>query len=248
MSGLIHIVGARPNFIKAAPVVAALEAAGAQQQLIHTGQHYDPAMSGDFFRDLGIPAPDTNLEVGSSSHAAQTADVLKGIEPILLREEPDCLLVVGDVNSTVAATLAAVKLGIPVAHVEAGLRSFDREMPEEINRILTDDLSELREAIATGNGAEGFDVLDLLSQGRVERLFVVDDSGETERSMTSFDFSVPLAHTGEAALDGDQINRIIEAPTTEGAVALAVARGSDVVVLPSTGVAGVHHPLVAMIR
>jgi UDP-N-acetylglucosamine 2-epimerase (non-hydrolysing) len=109
--------------------------------LVHTGQHYDAAMSDGFFRDLGIPAPDANLGVGSGSHAVQTAEVMLRIEPILLAQRPDAVLVVGDVNSTLAATVAAVKLGIPVAHVEAGLRSFDREMPEEINRLLTDAVS-----------------------------------------------------------------------------------------------------------
>jgi UDP-N-acetylglucosamine 2-epimerase (non-hydrolysing) len=110
--------------------------------LVHTGQHYDEKLSDIFFRQMGIPAPHVNLEVGSGSHAMQTAEILKRIEPVLLEQKPDVVLVVGDVNSTIAVSLAAVKLGIPVAHVEAGLRSFDRGMPEEINRILTDALAE----------------------------------------------------------------------------------------------------------
>src|SRR5207249_12170661 len=111
--------------------------------LVHTGQHYDEAMSGQLFRDLEIPAPDFNLEVGTASHAVQTAEVMRRLEPILLSTRPDVVLVVGDVNSTLAAAITAVKLGIPVAHVEAGLRSFDRTMPEEINRLLTDAIADL---------------------------------------------------------------------------------------------------------
>lgn len=128
--------------MKVAPLLrAAAGRPGIETLLIHTGQHYDASMSDAFFRDLGMPEPDVNLGVGSGSHAAQTSDVLRGIEPVLIDWKPDAVIVVGDVNSTLAATIAAVKLGIPVAHVEAGLRSFDRTMPEEINRILTDAVS-----------------------------------------------------------------------------------------------------------
>ncbi len=140
---ILTVAGARPNFMKVAPLLREMRSRpGFEPILVHTGQHYDAAMSDAFFRDLGIPKPDVNLGVGSGSHAAQTADVLKGIEPVLIERAPDAVLVVGDVNSTLAATLAAVKLGIPVAHVEAGLRSGDRTMPEEINRILTDAVSD----------------------------------------------------------------------------------------------------------
>jgi UDP-N-acetylglucosamine 2-epimerase (non-hydrolysing) len=139
---VLVVAGARPNFMKVAPILRELRARpGFRPVLVHTGQHYDAAMSDAFFRDLGLPAPDVNLGVGSGSHAAQTADVLRSIEPVLVERRPDVVLVVGDVNSTLAATLAAVKLGIPVAHVEAGLRSFDRSMPEEINRLMTDAVS-----------------------------------------------------------------------------------------------------------
>ena len=141
---ILHVVGARPNFMKAAPVVHALRAyPGVRQVLVHTGQHYDANMSGTFFDQLGIPCPDHNLEVGSGSHAKQTAEIMMRIETVLLTEKPDMVLVYGDINSTVASTIAACKLGIRVGHVEAGLRSFDRTMPEEINRLLTDQISDL---------------------------------------------------------------------------------------------------------
>lgn len=141
---IMAVAGARPNFMKVAPLMAEFLDRGPDRiapLLVHTGQHYDAQMSDAFFRDLDIPAPDINLGVGSGSHADQTAEVLKRIEPVLKEHDPDALVVVGDVNSTLAAALAAAKLGIPVAHVEAGLRSFDREMPEEINRVLTDAIS-----------------------------------------------------------------------------------------------------------
>lgn len=129
--------------MKAAPVLRALQVRGAAQQLVHTGQHYDSAMSDAFFKQLGMPAPDHNLEVGSCSHAQQTALIMQRFEPLLLENRPAMVVVYGDVNSTVACAITATKLGIPVAHVEAGLRSFDRSMPEEINRLLTDQISDL---------------------------------------------------------------------------------------------------------
>jgi len=140
---LLHVVGARPNFMKAAPVLAALKAHGTTQTLVHTGQHYDEKLSDAIFRDLDLPQPDINLGVGSGTHAGQTAQILVGIERCLFERAPDMVLVYGDVNSTLAATLAAVKIGVPVAHVEAGLRSGDRSMPEEINRLVTDRLASL---------------------------------------------------------------------------------------------------------
>jgi UDP-N-acetylglucosamine 2-epimerase (non-hydrolysing) len=140
---VMSVVGARPNFMKIAPVVEALRQAGVSQYLVHTGQHYDEKMSRLFFEELGIPVPDVNLEVGSGSQAAQTAEIMRRFEPVLLEVKPDMVVVVGDVNSTMACALVAVKLGIPVAHIEAGLRSFDRAMPEEINRLVTDCISDL---------------------------------------------------------------------------------------------------------
>jgi UDP-N-acetylglucosamine 2-epimerase (non-hydrolysing) len=137
------VVGARPNFIKMAPVVKALTARGCRPLLIHTGQHYDAQLSEIFFRELALPAPDLDLGVGSGSHANQTGRVMVALEPVLQAHAPALVVVAGDVNSTLAAALAAAKLNIPVAHVEAGLRSFDRTMPEELNRVLTDHLAAL---------------------------------------------------------------------------------------------------------
>ena len=140
---VLHVTGARPNFPKAAPVVRALDRLGVPQELVHTGQHYDERMSDVFFRQLGLPEPDINLGVGSGSHAAQTAAIMIGLEQVFLDRQPGLVMVYGDVNSTVAAALVAAKMGIPLAHVEAGLRSFDMTMPEEVNRRLTDQLSDL---------------------------------------------------------------------------------------------------------
>ncbi|MEW6251072.1 MAG: UDP-N-acetylglucosamine 2-epimerase (non-hydrolyzing) [Planctomycetota bacterium] len=141
---IIAVCGARPNFMKIAPLARAFAARPALQlRLVHTGQHYDENMSKSFFDDLHLPRPDVNLEVGSGSHAVQTALIMQRFEPVLEREQPDAVLVVGDVNSTIACALVAVKLQIPTIHVEAGLRSFDRTMPEEINRLLTDAIAEL---------------------------------------------------------------------------------------------------------
>jgi UDP-N-acetylglucosamine 2-epimerase (non-hydrolysing) len=141
---LMLIAGARPNFMKIAPITRELAGhADISALLVHTGQHYDEKMSDLFFRQLGLPEPDINLEVGSGSHAMQTAALMTRFEPVLLEHKPDAVLVVGDVNSTIACGLVAVKLGVPLIHVEAGLRSGDRRMPEEINRILTDAISDL---------------------------------------------------------------------------------------------------------
>ena len=149
---LILVAGARPNFMKVAPLISAIrkhnegilqKAIKIEFLLVHTGQHYDIDMSEVFFRDLGLPKPDINLEVGSASHAVQTANIMAGFEKVCIGENPDWVVVVGDVNSTMACTLVATKLGIKVAHIEAGLRSFDRSMPEEINRLVTDALADL---------------------------------------------------------------------------------------------------------
>lgn len=139
---VLNIVGARPDFVKIAPLIAEMDRQpGLRPILVHTGQHYREAMSDQFFSELGIRQPDFDLGVGSGSHATQTAEIMKRIEPVMIDVRPDLVVVVGDVNSTLAAALTAVKLSMPVAHVDAGLRSFDRTMPEEINRVLTDAIS-----------------------------------------------------------------------------------------------------------
>src|SRR5882757_7620817 len=141
---IFHVVGARPNFMKVAPVLEALRAReNVAQAVIHTGQHYDVNMSDVFFQQLGIPKPDVNLAVGSATHARQTAEIMSRLEPVIIEGKPDFVLVYGDVNSTVAATLVCAKLGVRIGHVEAGLRSFDRSMPEEINRLVTDQLADV---------------------------------------------------------------------------------------------------------
>jgi UDP-N-acetylglucosamine 2-epimerase (non-hydrolysing) len=145
MLKVINVVGARPNFMKVSPIVEAMRGRANEfaPLIVHTGQHYDAGMSDAFFLDLGLPQPDVYLGVGSASHAQQTAAVMQGFEPVVIREQPDWVLVVGDVNSTLACALVCAKMGVRVAHVEAGLRSRDRTMPEEINRLLTDQLADL---------------------------------------------------------------------------------------------------------
>ena len=173
MLKILNVVGARPNFMKIAPIAAEIlrRPGRLSQILVHTGQHYDEAMSGSFFRDLNIAPPDINLGVGSGSHAEQTARVMLAFEPVLAETRPDWVVVVGDVNSTLAATLVAAKLGVRVAHVEAGLRSFDWTMPEEINRVVTDRLADL--LLTPGAGAdenlraEGIDPSRIIRVGNV---------------------------------------------------------------------------------
>jgi len=158
------ICGARPNFMKIDPIIRNLSE---KARLIHTGQHYDYSMSGSFFDQLELPRPDINLEVGSSTVTVQTADIMKAYEPVFLQGKPDAVVVVGDVNSTLACVLTAVRYGTPTVHVEAGLRSFDRTMPEEINRLLTDQISDL--LLITSSEAR----INLLNEGRPENAIVM---------------------------------------------------------------------------
>ena len=200
---ILAVVGARPNFMKIAPVMwevqrRAAAGRGVEAYLVHTGQHYDQKMSETFFEQLHIPRPDVDLGVGSGSHAVQTAEVMKRIEPVIAEQKPDVLVVVGDVNSTIAAALTAVKMGVPVAHVEAGLRSYDRTMPEEINRVLTDSISQwlfVSERAGVANlrkegipdekvffvGNVMIDTL-LATRSRFEQSSVLRDMGIAERS------------------------------------------------------------------
>ncbi len=166
---IVSIVGARPEFVQGAPVTRALRAAGIQEILVHTGQHYDYKMSQAFFDDLGIPEPNYNLEVGSGGHAPQTAEILVRLAEVLIKEQPDVVIVRGDTNSTVAGALAASKLHIPLAHVEAGERSFDRRMPEEINRIVTDSISDVYFCVSATAGRQ------LAAEGRTAHVHVVGD-------------------------------------------------------------------------
>jgi UDP-N-acetylglucosamine 2-epimerase (non-hydrolysing) len=161
MIKVLNIVGARPNFMKVAPIIREMRRRGGDflPMIVHTGQHYDARMSDSFFADLGIPEPDFHLEVGSASHAVQTARIMMAFEPVVLREKPDWTVVVGDVNSTIACALVCAKLGVRIAHVEAGLRSRDRTMPEEINRLLTDAISDL--LLTTSEDADA----NLLAEG-----------------------------------------------------------------------------------
>jgi UDP-N-acetylglucosamine 2-epimerase (non-hydrolysing) len=220
---VVAVAGARPNFMKIAPLMHEFKARSSRFEpiLVHTGQHYDKAMSDSFFLDLGIPEPDVNLGVGSGSHAVQTAHVLIKIEELLIERRPHVVLVVGDVNSTLAATLAAIKLQIPVAHVEAGLRSWDREMPEELNRILTDSVSHwlfTTEAVAAENLARegvseekihfvGNVMIDTLMTHR-ERARKINTAGRL--GLESKKYAVLTLHRPSNVDSPDQLRRLFE--------------------------------------
>ncbi|WP_199736950.1 MULTISPECIES: non-hydrolyzing UDP-N-acetylglucosamine 2-epimerase [Micromonospora] len=175
-AAVLHVAGARPNFPKAAPVIRALDRHGVRQRLVHTGQHYDERMSEVFFRQLGLPEPDVNLGVGSGSHARQTADIMTGLEDLMTADRPELVVVYGDVNSALAAALVGAKLEIPVAHVEAGLRSFDRSMPEEVNRVIVDRVSDVLfatspdAAVHLGNEGISADRIHLVGNPMIDTL------------------------------------------------------------------------------
>jgi len=218
------VCGARPNFMKIAPIVEALDRrSDVETLLVHTGQHYDERMSELFFEHLGIPEPDMNLEVGSASHAVQTAEIMKRFEPVCLERHPDWVVVVGDVNSTIACALVAVKLGIKVAHVEAGLRSFDRNMPEEINRLLTDAISDLlfvsepsgvenlgREGVAPAKthfvGNVMIDTL-LKARDRARQSAILSQLGLTPRAYAAMTLHRP-SNVDDAAIFGGILNAV----------------------------------------
>jgi UDP-GlcNAc3NAcA epimerase len=221
MMKVASIVGARPQFIKAAPLDRELRR-DHQHLLIHTGQHYDYTMSAVFFDELGIPEPDYNLGIGSASHGRQTGEMLMGIEETLLREQADCVVVYGDTNSTLAGALAAAKLHLPLAHVEAGLRSYNRDMPEEINRVLTDHAADLlfcptetavenlaREGLTEGVHNVGDVMYDavLQSMGAVERPSAVLDSLGLETGS----YSLATVHRAGNTDDLQNLSSILEA-------------------------------------
>ena len=221
---VINVVGARPNFMKVAPIVEAMKRREHEFSplIVHTGQHYDPTMSDAFFRDLDLPKPDSYLDVGSASHAAQTAAVMDRFEPVVLREKPDWVLVVGDVNSTLACALVCAKLGVKVGHVEAGLRSRDRSMPEEINRVLTDQIADLlftpsedadKNLLAEGIPAErirlvGNIMIDSLFQhlARAKESTIKQDLGLGDR-----DYAVLTLHRPTNVDERETFSRILDA-------------------------------------
>lgn len=218
---ILTVVGARPQFIKAAAVSRALAAAGIAESIVHTGQHFDPDMSDVFFAELGIPAPEVNLGIHGGSHGAMTGGMLAALDTLIAARHPSCVLVYGDTNSTIAAALAAAKLHVPVAHVEAGLRSFNRAMPEEINRVLTDHVSALlfcptraavanlaREGITRGvhhTGDVMFDAtLDAARRARASAT-VRDRLG-----LTSGGYAVATVHRAENTDDPVQLKRVMD--------------------------------------
>jgi UDP-N-acetylglucosamine 2-epimerase (non-hydrolysing) len=221
---VINVVGARPNFMKVAPVVEAMRGRAGEfaATVVHTGQHYDARMSDDFFRDLGLPLPDVHLGVGSGSHAQQTAAVMQRFEPVVLEQRPDWVLVVGDVNSTLACALVCSKLGVPVAHVEAGLRSRDRTMPEEVNRLLTDQLSELlltpsadadRNLVAEGIPEERIRLVgNVMIDSLLKHLALSGGSDARERfGVAGADYAVVTLHRPSNVDDPTAFRRILRA-------------------------------------
>src|SRR5215210_7304873 len=224
MLKVINFVGARPNFMKVAPVVEAMRGRASEfaPLVLHTGQHYDERMSDAFFRDLGLPTPDVHLGVGSGSHARQTAAVMRSFEPVVLEHKPDWVLVVGDVNSTLACALVCSKLGVPVAHVEAGLRSRDRTMPEEVNRLLTDQLAELlltpsedagRNLINEGVAPERIRLVgNVMIDSLLKHLALSEGSDVRERfGVAGTDYAVVTLHRPSNVDDPEVLGRILSA-------------------------------------
>ncbi len=218
---MISVVGARPQFVKLAPVARAAEGAGVEHVIVHTGQHYDPLLSDVFFTDLGIPAPDVHLGIGSGTHGAQTGAMLAALDGVLKERSPDWVLVYGDTNSTLAAAISAVKLHLPLAHLEAGLRSFNRAMPEEHNRVLTDHAADLLLAPtlaamdhlrAEGLGERAVQVGDVMTdvllrtrdEVAARTLSVVSDLGQAPRS-----FYLATIHRAENTDDPARLREVV---------------------------------------
>jgi UDP-GlcNAc3NAcA epimerase len=223
---VITVVGARPEFIQTAPVTKALRRRHTEL-LVHTGQHYDDNMSDVFFRDLDIPRPEINLEVGSGSHAQQTGQMLMRLEDTILREKPDWVLVFGDTNSTIAAALAAAKIHVPVAHIEAGLRSYDRQMPEEVNRVMTDHLSQIlfapTEAAVQNLKREGLeDGVLLVGDVRVDVVLGIVERARTRqpdlyrqtRLQAGQPFALATIHRASNTDDATRLRHIVEVFST----------------------------------
>ena len=207
---ILSVVGARPNFVKVAPLIKEMQRYPQMHSaLVHTGQHYDTSMSEQFFAELEISPPDFNLGVGSGTHAVQTAEVMRRLEPILEKEWPDLVLVMGDVNSTLAAALTAVKLGIPVAHVEAGLRSFDRTMPEEINRILTDAIADLL-FVTEESGWQNL-LREGIEPGKIDKIFNAFEQGQSSITRRFGGLGLGLA-ISQAMVDAHRGKIYVESP------------------------------------
>lgn len=219
---IAHVIGARPNFMKVAPVLRALDRKpGIRQLLVHTGQHYDRNMSDVFFEQLGMRAPDVNLEVGSGSHAMQTAQVMIRFEEVVLRDRPDWVVVYGDVNSTVAAALVSAKLGIHVAHVEAGLRSYDRTMPEELNRLVTDQLADLLLTPSPDGNAnlqrEGVpaEKIRLVGNVMIDTLVRLLDQAHAPEIDLAAQYALVTLHRPSNVDDSDMLAKIVETLAAE---------------------------------
>ncbi|MBH0008753.1 non-hydrolyzing UDP-N-acetylglucosamine 2-epimerase [Salinibacterium sp. SWN1162] len=220
---IMSVVGARPQFVKLAPIAHAITAAGHEHVIVHTGQHYDPMLSDVFFRDLKIPTPDAHLGVGSGSHGVQTGAILAQMDEVLERFQPDCVLVYGDTNSTLAAAVSAVKLHFPVAHLEAGLRSFNRSMPEEHNRVLTDHAADLclapTEVAMKHLATEGLtSTAVLVGDVMTDVLFQVRDSvlaGGTQNPLADIDapngYYVATIHRAENTNDPERLREVVAA-------------------------------------
>ncbi|MFO6452742.1 MULTISPECIES: non-hydrolyzing UDP-N-acetylglucosamine 2-epimerase [unclassified Aeromicrobium] len=257
---VLSIVGARPQFVKLAPIDHAFRAAGVEHVIVHTGQHYDERMSGEFFRELDIAEPDVNLEIGSAGHGAQTGAMLARMDDVILEHRPDWVLVYGDTNSTLAGAVSAVKLQVPLAHLEAGLRSFNRAMPEEHNRVLTDHAADL--LLAPTEQA----MAHLATEGLAERSVLVGDvmtdvltgikrridSGELEipdLGVTAGEYHVSTIHRAENTDDPERLRAIVEGlqglerPVVLLAHPRLVQRCADFGIVLEQGSVRVHEPL-----
>lgn len=219
---VLSVVGARPQFVKLAPIDAAMRDAGVEHIIVHTGQHYDPLLSDVFFQDLGISAPAEHLGVGSGSHGVQTGGIMAALDPVLEKHQPDWVLVYGDTNSTLAAAVCAAKMHIPLAHLEAGLRSFNREMPEEINRVLTDHASDLLltpttvgaghledEGITDGVVVTGDVMTDVLFQVR-DRVAQMPSPFTDSLELSSGAYSLATIHRAENTDDPERLEAILD--------------------------------------